>query len=210
MAAGSGAYLHGFIEWVESKLSACSDGASSTNLLNRCKLYAAEKRQRGCMLSAPFGKSPTQNARGTPAMREPKAPKVCAGMRRATSFSHSSVRKTGQFDCIAPANRLHKWPNHAGDRGKPVGSNWEVAAHARSCASMTTCAGLGTRTGRLEAKGQHHRVGDSGDFLSANACAPALFLVEGPGAPSPRPVPGPTAVLQTVVLREISQDTWDP
>ena len=34
-----GAHLHRFIEWVHWKVSACSGGASSTNLLGRCRLY---------------------------------------------------------------------------------------------------------------------------------------------------------------------------
>ena len=42
MAAGSGAHLHGFIEWVDPKLSACSDAAFSTHWLGRCRMYDAE------------------------------------------------------------------------------------------------------------------------------------------------------------------------
>ena len=42
MAVGSGAHLHGFIEWVDPKLSACSDAAFSTHRLGRCRMYDAE------------------------------------------------------------------------------------------------------------------------------------------------------------------------
>ena len=40
MAAG--ARLHTFIEWIDEVLLTCSGGASSTNLLGRCRLYDAE------------------------------------------------------------------------------------------------------------------------------------------------------------------------
>ena len=42
MAAGAGARLHTFIEWIDEVLLTCSGGASSTNLLGRCRLYDAE------------------------------------------------------------------------------------------------------------------------------------------------------------------------
>ena len=106
MAAGSGAHLHGFIEWVDPKLSACSDAAFSTHRLGRCRMYDAENHGFRWRPRARKGRRAARNNRGAMSTREVVEAVVVTARHRRPALRHGSELKCPPNRVSAPAADL--------------------------------------------------------------------------------------------------------